>query len=103
MVHLRHKNSYETMYLHLSRVFVRPGDRVEGGKVIGLVGTTGESTGPHLDYRIKQGGKYVNPLSAKFAPVSPLRTEFKAEFAVQVKLCEILLDAPGLVARAIAR
>lgn len=100
MIHLRHKNSYETMYLHLSRIFVAPGERVEGGKVIGLVGTTGESTGPHLDYRIKQGGNYVNPLSAKFAPVSPLRPEFKAEFEARAKLCELLLDAPWWIPRA---
>jgi len=100
MVHLRHKNSYETMYLHLSRIFVAPGERVEGGKVLGLVGTTGESTGPHLDYRIKQGGNYVNPLSAKFAPVSPLRPEFRAEFEARAKLGEILLDAPWWIARA---
>ena len=103
MVHLRHKNSYETMYLHLSRIFVAPGERVEGGKIIGLVGTTGESTGPHLDYRIKQGGNYVNPLSAKFAPVSPLRPEFKAEFEGRAKLGELLLDAPRWIARTVVR
>jgi murein DD-endopeptidase MepM/ murein hydrolase activator NlpD len=103
MIHLRHANSYETMYLHLSQIFVKKDQRVEGGKVIGLVGTSGESTGPHLDYRIKQGGKYVNPLSAKFAPVSPLRPKFKAEFERQAKWCEVLLDAPSLVLRAAAR
>jgi murein DD-endopeptidase MepM/ murein hydrolase activator NlpD len=103
MIHLRHKSSYETMYLHLSRIFVTPGARVESGQVIGLVGTTGESTGPHLDYRIKQGGNYVNPLSAKFAPVSPLRPEFKAEFEARMKLGDLLLDAPGLALRALAR
>ena len=103
MVHLRHKSSYETMYLHLSRIFVAPGARVESGQVIGLVGTTGESTGPHLDYRIKQGGNYVNPLSAKFAPVSPLRPEFKTEFEARVKIGDLMLDAPGLALRAIAR
>jgi murein DD-endopeptidase MepM/ murein hydrolase activator NlpD len=99
MVHLRHKNSYETMYLHLSRIFVAPGERVEGGKVIGLVGTTGESTGPHLDYRIRQGGTFVNPLAAKFAPVSPLRPEFKAEFEARARLCDLLLDAAWWIPR----
>jgi murein DD-endopeptidase MepM/ murein hydrolase activator NlpD len=99
MVHLRHKNSYETMYLHLSRIFVSSGERVESGKVLGLVGTTGESTGPHLDYRIKQGGNYVNPLSAKFAPVSPLRPEFRAEFDARAKMCDLLLDASWWIPR----
>ncbi len=101
MIHLRHKNNYETMYLHLSRILVAPGERVEGGKVIGLVGSTGEATGPHLDYRIKQGGIFVNPLAAKFAPVSPLRPEFKAEFDRQAKWCDVLLDAPSLVLGAV--
>jgi murein DD-endopeptidase MepM/ murein hydrolase activator NlpD len=103
MVHLRHKNSYETMYLHLSRIFVAAGERVEGGKVLGLVGTTGESTGPHLDYRIKQGGNYVNPLSAKFAPVSPLRPEFRAEFEARVKMGDLLLDARWWIPRTVLR
>ena len=103
MIHLRHKNSYETMYLHLSRILVAPGERVEAGKVIGLVGTTGESTGPHLDYRIRQGGTFVNPLSAKFAPVSPLRPEFKDAFDRQAQWCDLMLDAPSLVLSAVAR
>jgi len=103
MVHLRHKNSYETMYLHLSRIFVAAGERVEGGKALGLVGTTGESTGPHLDYRIKQGGNYVNPLSAKFAPVSPLRPEFRAEFNARVKMGDLLFDAPWWIPRTVLR
>ena len=56
MIRLRHANSYETMYLHLSRILVNVGERVKMGQAIGRVGSTGESTGPHLDYRILQGG-----------------------------------------------
>ena len=48
MVQVAHNNGYETMYLHLSRMYVRNGDHVESGKTIGLVGSTGLSTGPHL-------------------------------------------------------
>jgi murein DD-endopeptidase MepM/ murein hydrolase activator NlpD len=94
MVRIRHKNSYETMYLHLQRILVKEGDRVKSGEGIGTVGSSGESTGPHLDYRIKQGGSYINPLSWKFAPVEPLRPEFKEAFARAVKNYLILLDAP---------
>src|SRR5271170_1632842 len=52
MVHISHSEGYETMYLHLSKMYVRAGEHVEIGKTIGLVGSTGLSTGPHLDFRI---------------------------------------------------
>ncbi len=65
---LRHTRGYETMYNHLSEVEVRPGQRVRQRQVIGLVGTTGLSTGPHLDYRVRKNGSFVNPLSERFVP-----------------------------------
>jgi murein DD-endopeptidase MepM/ murein hydrolase activator NlpD len=61
MVHLRHANGYETEYLHLSTIDVRAGTRVRQGDVIGKVGATGLATGPHLDYRVRQNGSFVNP------------------------------------------
>lgn len=100
MVHLKHKNGYETMYLHLARIFVKAQDQVAGGKIIGTVGNTGESTGPHLDYRVKQGGSYVNPLSRKFLPAEPLRPEFKEAFKKRVEIGRLMLDTP-FVARAL--
>lgn len=64
MVRLRHRNGYETYYLHLSRYAkgIRRGARVAQGQAIGYVGSTGLATGPHLDYRIKKNGTFVNPL-----------------------------------------
>ena len=64
MVQLRHTNGYQTYYLHLSRFAkgIRPGVRVMQGQTIGFVGSTGLSTGPHLDYRIRKNGMFVNPL-----------------------------------------
>ena len=64
MVRLRHTNGYETYYLHLSRFArgIRSGVRVMQGQVIGYVGSTGLATGPHLDYRIRKNGTFVNPL-----------------------------------------
>ena len=64
MVRLRHTNGYETYYLHLSAFAkgVRQGGRVTQGQVIGRVGSTGLSTGPHLDYRMRKNGEFVNPL-----------------------------------------
>lgn len=63
MVHLRHANGYETEYLHLSSIEVRAGMRVQQGDIIGKVGATGLATGPHLDYRVLQAGRFVNPLT----------------------------------------
>ncbi|MFN7915686.1 MAG: peptidoglycan DD-metalloendopeptidase family protein [Vicinamibacterales bacterium] len=63
MVHLRHANGYETEYLHLSAIDVRPGQHVQQGDIVGKVGATGLATGPHLDYRVRQAGRFVNPLT----------------------------------------
>ena len=73
-VHLRHHAGYETVYNHLSRLGpgVRAGTRVGQRQVIGYVGSTGLSTGPHLDYRVAKNGRFVNPLGEKFIPGQPL-------------------------------
>jgi murein DD-endopeptidase MepM/ murein hydrolase activator NlpD len=73
-VRLKHHAGYETLYNHLSRLGpgVRTGRKVTQRQVIGYVGSTGLSTGPHLDYRVAKNGRYVNPLSEKFIPGQPL-------------------------------
>jgi murein DD-endopeptidase MepM/ murein hydrolase activator NlpD len=81
MVQIAHASGYETMYLHLSRIFVRPGEHVEGGKVIGLVGSTGLSTGPHLDFRILQRGQYKNFEKLGLPPTDPVSKKSWPEFA----------------------
>jgi murein DD-endopeptidase MepM/ murein hydrolase activator NlpD len=60
LIAVKHAGSYETLYMHLSRILVRRGERVEQGKTIGLVGSTGLATGPHLDFRVRRSGSYVN-------------------------------------------
>jgi len=74
---VRHNNGYETVYNHMSRFAkgIKKGKRVVQGEVIGYVGSTGLATGPHLDFRMKKNGKYINPLKVKTTsaePVSPL-------------------------------
>jgi len=85
MVKIQHKRGYQTRYLHLSRFAdgIKAGAAVASGQVIGYVGNTGESTGPHLDYRITQHGKPINPLGARFRPAEPLRPEFREPFDAQ--------------------
>lgn len=82
MVRLRHVRKMETYYLHLSRFAkgVRPGVRVRQGQVIGYVGATGLASGPHLDYRVKVNGKYINPLSLRSVAPDPLKGEALARF-----------------------
>ncbi len=75
MVRIRHAGAYETYYLHLMRVAVRPGARVNQGQLIGYVGSTGLATGPHLDFRIKQHGRFINPAKVIFPPSPPIPAE----------------------------
>ncbi len=58
---VRHKNGFSTLYAHLGRIFVTSGQRVRKGDVIGLLGCSGRSTGPHLHYEVRLRGRYLNP------------------------------------------
>ncbi len=94
-IKIRHNSVYQTYYLHLSRFAkgIKKGKRVRQGQVIGYVGSTGMSTGPHLDFRMKKNGKYVNPRRV-IAPASPPvpRERIKA-FRVTVDPLLAQLDA----------
>ena len=61
-VEIRHPNGMSTLYGHLSRLDVASGDRVKAGGRIGLVGSTGRSTGPHLHFEVRRGERQVNPV-----------------------------------------
>ena len=97
MVQIAHANGYETMYLHLSRMFVRAGERVEIGKTIGLVGSTGLSTGPHLDFRILQKGQYKNFERLGLPPSDPVSKKNWPEFAEAREKWLPLLKNPELL------
>jgi murein DD-endopeptidase MepM/ murein hydrolase activator NlpD len=85
LVAVRHTSGYESLYLHLSSVAVRVGQRVSQGELVGRVGSSGLSTGPHLDYRLRKNGAYVNPLTEhrRMPPGDPipafLMVAFQAE------------------------
>ena len=101
MVKLRHSNRFETSYLHLSRIAVRRGQRVRQGEVIGHVGSTGLSTGPHLDYRVKQNGRYLNPLRLDNQPAEPIPQHKLSEFQDRREALRASLvgDGPVVAAR----
>jgi murein DD-endopeptidase MepM/ murein hydrolase activator NlpD len=66
-----HGFGYESLYAHMSKIFVKPGDKVKRGQIIGYVGNTGRSTGPHLHYEIRKNGKPVNPVHFFFQDLTP--------------------------------
>ena len=81
-VKIRHNSTYTTTYMHLSRFAkgLKVGDMVAQKEVIGYVGSTGLSTGPHLDFRVFENGKPVNPLTIKSQPKKPISEENREAF-----------------------
>ncbi|WP_131798270.1 M23 family metallopeptidase [Devosia elaeis] len=81
-IEIQHVNGYETAYGHLSRYVdgLGVGSQVRQGQLIGYVGSTGQSTGPHLHYEIKINGNLVDPLSVKLPKDNVLAPQYRAEF-----------------------
>jgi murein DD-endopeptidase MepM/ murein hydrolase activator NlpD len=87
MVRIRHASGFESYYLHLSAFGkgIRAGAHVDQGQLIGRVGSTGTATGPHLDYRLRKNGVFVNPLAEhrKLPPGEPIPAAQLAAFRAQ--------------------
>ena len=96
-VRIRHSSTYDTYYLHLSRFAknIKRGTKVTQGDVIGYVGSTGLATGPHLDYRVSERGKWLNPLHLKSITPDPLRGGSLATFRANVARLVPRLDTPS--------
>jgi len=79
-VKIRHNSVYTTGYLHLSKYGkgIKTGTRVQQGQIIGYVGSTGTSTGPHLDFRVWKNGSPINPLKLESPSADPIREENKS-------------------------
>lgn len=78
-----HGYSYHTHYAHLSRMFVRPGQKVLRGQIIGYVGNTGKSTSPHLHYEVHKNGKPINPIYFFFNDLTPDQFQTMLELSSQ--------------------
>ena len=102
VVRIKHNSVYKTAYLHLSKFAsgLKPGKRVRQGEVIGYVGSTGRSTGPHLDFRVWKNGSPVNPLKMDSPPAEPVRDDMRSAFETSVAMCRSMADT--LKAREIA-
>ncbi|WP_317417804.1 peptidoglycan DD-metalloendopeptidase family protein [Phocaeicola coprophilus] len=81
---IRHNSVYVTTYMHLSRFAkgIKVGSEVKQKEVIGYVGSTGLSTGPHLDFRVFENGKPINPLLIKSQPKKPISPDNMSQFVV---------------------
>ena len=84
-VKIRHNGTYTSGYLHLSDMAVTPGETVNQGETIGYVGSTGRSTGPHLDYRLWKHGTAVNPYTLDLPPSQPVPFEHRDAFRKTVE------------------
>jgi hypothetical protein len=86
-VEMKHVNGFETGYGHMSRIEkgIKPGVRVRQGQVIGYVGSTGLSTGPHLHYELYKDGVPINPMSVKFVMRSQLAGNDLAAFRAKLR------------------
>lgn len=81
---VKHNSVYTTTYMHLSKFAkgIRVGSRVGQGEVIAYVGSTGLSTGPHLDFRVYKNGEPINPLKMTAPPSHPVKPELRDSFRI---------------------
>lgn len=92
---VKHNSVYTTTYMHLSKFAkdIQMGSHVQQGEVIGYVGSTGLSTGPHLDFRVHKNGQPINPLQMEAPPSLPVKPELKDSFEVVKKTILAELDS----------
>ena len=99
IIKITHNSTYRTAYLHLKGFAhgIRPGSNVDQGQIIGYVGSTGRSTGPHLDYRLYRNNRPVNPLTVELPSSDAIPDSLMDEFAavrdsLDVRLNEMQKD-----------
>ena len=91
-VTLRHMNDYESVYCHLSSISVGNGQRVNQKQMIGRVGNTGRSTGPHLHFGVKKRGQWMDPLKLKYEPGKPISGRYRDRFSATREMLKEKLD-----------
>ena len=92
-VKLSHGGGLGTGYGHMSRIAVRPGQHVSRGQVIGYIGSSGLSTGPHLHYEVYRNGVAVNPMSVAFVTRAQLEGKALADFRARIR--QLTTVTPG--------
>ncbi len=92
-VKIRHNNIYETQYLHMKKQNVKVGQYVKQGDVIGWVGMTGNTSGPHVCYRFWKDGKQVDPFKQKLPEAEPISDSLRTRYLDYIKPIKTQLDA----------
>lgn len=96
-VKINHAGNLATRYCHMSRIAANSGQRVRGGQIIGYVGSTGLSTGPHLHYELYRNGSIVNPMSVKFTQRAQLSGSDLSRFKSQLTRLKAVKPGAALV------
>ena len=92
-VKVRHNNTYDTQYLHMRKSNVKVGQFIEQGDVIGWVGMTGDTSGPHVCYRFWKNGIQVDPFKQKLPEAKPINESLKKKYFSDIVLIKSELDA----------
>ena len=79
-VTIKHMNGYDSVYCHLSSIAVGTGRHLRQKQLIGRVGSTGRSTGPHLHFGLKKNGKWMDPLKVKYEPGKPIEANYRDQW-----------------------
>ena len=91
-VKIKHNNTYSTQYLHMKRRKVKVRQYVKQGDVIGWVGMTGNTSGPHVCYRFWKNGRQVDPFKQKLPEAKPISSELKKRYFAHIKATEKQLN-----------
>lgn len=92
-VKVKHNGTYTTQYLHMQRRKVKVGDYVKQGDIIGWVGMTGNTSGPHVCYRFWKNGRQVDPFKQKLPTAKPLEEKYKPAYFAYIATLKIKLDS----------
>ena len=92
-VKIKHNSTYSTQYLHMKKRLVKVGQYVKQGDVIGLVGMTGNTSGPHVCYRFWKNGREVDPFKQKLPEAKPINESLKKKYLNDIVLIKSQIDS----------